>query len=326
MKRFESICLMVVVGLVVAGVILHSPRALGAQYTARALIEVLPYADKDPFVLETPVIDKDLQYQFRMSIATLITTQGSFEGLLRRDAVRKTMWYKQKAGELPSGIMNLQKNLRVVAQKEGNFLEVSMTCEGARDAAPIANEMVAMFISSQADRVRANIAGRLQELKGRQSRVQEDLRMAEKALDDVRKAWGMTALGPLDYPHPITVRLIRLEEVKDALALEIAGIEAAIEHLSKAEKSSEDRKLELAVLRGKYIEAEKLHQQAQAKQKDLDVARIQYAQRVKIRDERMRMLDEVKVLAEKLMILHDDPDSVKLRMAGKALKPISRDS
>jgi len=270
MKRFGSVCLMVVVGLVVAGVVLHAPRAFGAGYTARALIEILPYAERDPFVLETPVIDKDLQYQFRMSIATLITTQGSFEDLLKKDAVKVTKWFKNKARGLPSGIMDLQKNLHVVAQKEGNFIEVSMTCEDAKEAADIANEMVAMFISVQVDRARANIANRLSAVKVRENRIQEDLRRAEKALDDVRKAWNITTLGERDYPHPITVRLLRLEEAKVALELEIKGLEAAIEYLNKAKKSSEDKRMELAVL-------------------------------------------------------HDDPDTVKLRKVSDALAPLTPD-
>jgi len=325
MKRFGSVCLMVVVGLVVAGVVLHAPRAFGAEYTARALIEVLPYVERDPFVLETPPVDKDLQYQFRMSIATLITTQGSFEDLLKRDAVKVTKWFKNKARGLPSGIMDLQKNLHVVAQKEGNFIEVSMTCEDAKEAADIANEMVAMFISSQENRVKANLLGRLRELKTRQSRIQDDLRTAEKALDDVRKAWVITTLGERDYPHPITVRLLRLEEVIDALALEEAGIEATVEYLNKAKKSSEEKKMELVVLRGKFVEAEKMRQETQAKHKDLDMARIQYAQRGKIRDERSKMLDKVKMLIEKLTILYEDPDTVKLRKVSDARMPLSRD-
>jgi len=322
MKRFRSVCLIVVV----AGIIVRAPFAFGGGYTAKALIEVLPYAEKDPFVLETPPIDKDLQYQFRSSIATLMTTQSVFENLLMRDAVRKTRWYRQEAGKLPSGIMNLQKNLRVVAQEKSNFIEVSMTCEDAGDAADIANEMVSMFISLQADRAQANIAAKLQEVTRRRSKIQAELDSAFESLNNMRLDWKLSTLGLQDYPHPITVRLIRLEEVKDSLSLEIKGLEATIDFLNKAGKSSEDKKLELAVLHGKLTAAAKMCKEAKAKQKDLDVARIYYAQRVHIRDERIKMLNETKMLIEKLTILHDDPDTVKVRMAIKAVKPVSRDS
>ncbi|MBN2271564.1 MAG: hypothetical protein JXN61_13180 [Sedimentisphaerales bacterium] len=325
MKRFRSVFLTVVVGLVVAGIVLHGPRAFGAEYTAQALIEVLPYVERDPFVLEAPPVDKDLQYQFRMSIATLITTQGSFEDLLKRDRLRQTKWYKQKGGESASRISDLQQNLHALALKESNFIEVSMVCEDAREAADIANEMVAMFISMQGERARANIANRLSGVKVRQNRIEEELRVVEKALSDVREAWSLPDLEGRDSPHPIAVRLIRLEEAKDALALEIGGVEAAIEHLNKAQKSSEDKKLELAVLRGKFTEAARMCKETQAKQKDLDTARIQYNQRVRIIDERIRVLDEVKMLAEKLTILHDDPDTVKLRKASDAMAPLSPD-
>jgi len=325
MRRLSSVCLMVVVALVVAGVVLHAPRAFGAQYTAKALIEVLPYAERDPFVLETPSVDKDLQHQFRMSIATLITTQASFENLLKRDAVKETKWFKNKAGKLASGIGDLQKNLRVFAQEKGNFIEVSMTCEEARDAADIANEIVAMFIAMQRNRAQANILSRLSGVKVRQNRIQEELRVVEKALSDVREAWSMPDLEGRDSPHPIAARLLRLEEVKDALELEMAGVEAAIEYLGKAKKSSEDKRMELAVLRGKFTEAARMCKETQAKQKDLDTARIQYNQRVKIRDERIRMLDKTKMLIEKLTILYEDPDTVKLRKVGDARTPLSGD-
>jgi len=107
--------------------------------------------------------------------------------------------------------------------------------------------------------------------------------------------------------------------------LEIKGLEATIEYLTKAKKSSEDKRMELAILRDKYVEAERLRKEAQLKHKDLDMARVQYAQRAKIRDERMRMLDEVKMLIEKLMILYEDPDTVKLRKASDARAPLSHD-
>ena len=200
-----------------------------------------------------------------------------------------------------------------------------MAWEDAREAAAITNEMAAMFISSYGDRVRGNIAGRIKELKVRESRIQDDLRLAEKALDDVRKAWNLTDLDEHDYPHPLTVRLIRLEEVKDELALEIKGLEAAVKYLDNAKKSSEDKKMELVILREKYVEAERLRNEAQLKHKDFDMARVQYAQRVKIRDERIRALDEVKMLIEKLMILHEDPDTVRLRKVGDARVPVSED-
>lgn len=331
MKLFKSVFLMVVVGLVVAGVVLHAPRAFGAGYTARALIEVLPYGERDPFVLETPPIDKELQYQFRLSMATLMTTQGVFEDLLRRDVVRQTRWYREKAAELPSGVADLQKNLRAVAMKEVNFIEVSMTCDDAREAADIANEMVKIFIDMQANRAEATIASKLMTAQERKSRIEQDLRTAEKALDDVMKAWSMTDLEVHEYPHPKTVRLIRLEELKDAMALEIKGLELTIEWLTRDKKNIDNsqvtaKRKELAILKGKYVEAERLRKEAQLKHKDLDMARIQYAQRLKIRGERQKMLNETKMLIEKLQIIYAYPDTAKLRRASNAVRPYSRGS
>jgi capsular exopolysaccharide synthesis family protein len=78
----------------------------------------------------------------------------------------------------------------------------------------------------------------------------------------------------------------------------------------------------LIILRQRFEELEKLRQDADAKKKDLDLARVQYEQRLKIRDERVAMLDSIKTQIEKLKIIHDDPETPKVRPVGLAPKPI----
>jgi hypothetical protein len=52
-----------------------------------------------------------------------------------------------------------------------------------------------------------------------------------------------------------------------------------------------------------------MREEAAAKKKDLDMARVQYKQRTTIRDERRRVLDSLKAEIEKLKILYDDPET-----------------
>lgn len=326
MKLFRSVFLMVVAGLAVAGVILNAPRALGAEFTAKALIEVLPYADKDPFVLETPAIDKDLQYQFRLSMARLLTMQGNFENLLKRDRVRQTKWFTNEARELARGVENLRDNLGVLVQKESSFIEVSMTCEDAREAADIANEMVSLFVDAQIKREKARIASKLKAVHEHKNRIEDDVLTAEKAFDDVRSAWNLTDLNWEQYPHPIRVRLIRLEETKDEMALEISDLQAKLHRLKEGGKNVESERNELSFLRERYVEIERLRKEAQARYTDLQKAQFQYVKRLRIRDERIEMLKEVNRLIGKLRILYDDPDTAKVRIAGNAAKPLSPDS
>jgi hypothetical protein len=78
----------------------------------------------------------------------------------------------------------------------------------------------------------------------------------------------------------------------------------------------------LIVLQERFEELEKLRQEAEAKKADLDRARVQYEQRLKIRDERITMLDSIKEQVEKLKIMHDDPETPKVRMTGPAPIPL----
>ena len=101
--------------------------------------------------------------------------------------------------------------------------------------------------------------------------------------------------------------------------------------MRKAEIAEQTRQANLAnakdaliVLQQRAGELEQLRQEAEAKKKDLDRARVQYDQRVKIRDERIEMLDELKLQIEKLKIVHDDPDTPKVRSVASALKPLEQ--
>lgn len=57
----------------------------------------------------------------------------------------------------------------------------------------------------------------------------------------------------------------------------------------------------------------------------LSIARIQYKKRAVIRDERMKRLEEIKTLKEKLKILQDDPDAPKVRLVSHASIPLEPD-
>ena len=84
-------------------------------------------------------------------------------------------------------------------------------------------------------------------------------------------------------------------------------------------KNAEDQ---LTVMRGRYEELERLRKEAQAQKENLDLARIQYAQRMAIRDERKEMLDGIKQTMESYLIIHDDPETPKVQRVGIALAPL----
>ncbi len=99
--------------------------------------------------------------------------------------------------------------------------------------------------------------------------------------------------------------------------------------LRKIEIAEQTRKANLAnardglvVLQERFEEMENLRLEAEAKKRDLDEARIQYEQRVKIRDERIEMLDKIKEQIEKWKMIANDPETPKVQAVGLAPRPL----
>ena len=78
----------------------------------------------------------------------------------------------------------------------------------------------------------------------------------------------------------------------------------------------------LRVLQERFELLEQQRQEAVAQKKELDLARVQYDQRLKIRDERIVMLDLIKEQVEKLKMLHDSPETPKVQGIGEAPIPL----
>lgn len=78
----------------------------------------------------------------------------------------------------------------------------------------------------------------------------------------------------------------------------------------------------LTVLRSRSEELDKLREEAKAQKKKLDLARVQFEQRVARRDERKEMLDKIKEQIESYRIIQDDPETSKVQWAGYAPDPL----
>ncbi len=84
-------------------------------------------------------------------------------------------------------------------------------------------------------------------------------------------------------------------------------------------KNAQDQ---LATLEGQLDQLEKMRDAAAKQKEELDLARVQFTQRVKIRDERRAMLDTIKTQTEKLKIIHDDPETPTVQVMGLAPEPL----
>ena len=342
-QKISLIFVLTILGLIAGAVACYLSGVLSPKYTARTYIEVLPPVEKDPMAVGAATVAKDVQYGHRLSMAALLRHHSMLIELIDRDKIQQTEWFKAfgktKEERIQRAIRDLRKYFVVFAQKESDYVEVSMACENAMEAALIVNETVDLFLRKQRDTKKAEIAAKLTELENRRRSVQRDWDLAEQALADVRTASGFTDLEEHSYPHPVTVRLNRLELERDNCVLEIKEVQANIENLKKRvehqvseqvkdelQANLKDAQDELSVLQSKLEELEKMRQEAAAKKRDLDLARVQYEQRRRIRDERVRMLEAIKAHIEKLRIMHDDPETPKVQFVGYAPVPLERGS
>jgi succinoglycan biosynthesis transport protein ExoP len=367
------------------------------RYTATTYIKVLPPVEKDPMDIVAPQTHKDIMYGYRQSIANLMKQQSSLQKLLESDEVKKARWLERR-GSTIKAVRYLNKYLRAYAHRDAEFVEVSMTCRDATEAAKIVNEMVRLFIARQTSFEKDKVSDELIMLEERQARVKAELDAADKGLDDVRERWGITDLdmpAGRNFQHTITLKLNDLELEKSRLELGIRQLSADIanlkdlatgpiteqvqyaiekdavmitlaqqlafqesqlsakltkfgenhrdvlqmrEQIEEIKKRRELRRAEIGemtrranlenardglhVLQQRFELLEKQRQEAEAQKKELDLARVQYEQRLKIRDERVAMLDLIKEQVEKLKMLHDSPDTPKVQRIGDAPIPL----
>ena len=368
------------------------------RYTSTTYIKVLPPVETDPMDIVAPQVQKDILYGYRQSIANLIKQQSSLEKIVANDKVKETMWFERRGRSVRKAVKYLNRYFTAYAHRDAEFVEVSMTCRDAGEAAEIVNKMVELFIARQGSVERGRVSDELVKLEERQARVKAELDAADKGLDDVRQRWGITDLAMSagrNFQHTITLKLNDLELEKNKLELGIRQLSADIgnlqdlatgpiteqvqyaierdavmvtlaqqlvfqeaqlsakltkfgenhrdvlqmrEQIEEIKKRRELRKEEIGkmtsranlenardtlhVLQERFELLEKQRQEAEAKKKELDLARVQYEQRLKIRDERIVMLDLIKEQVEKLKMLHDSPDTPKVQRIGDAPIPL----
>jgi len=88
----------------------------------------------------------------------------------------------------------------------------------------------------------------------------------------------------------------------------------------------QNAKDQLVILNKRLEEAEKQRQDTEADKKRLDLARVQYDQRMRIRDQLQDQLNGIKDLIEQRRIQAEDPETPKVMTVGKAPKPLKMSS
>jgi capsular exopolysaccharide synthesis family protein len=391
---------MTILGLITGGTLWYLLRRYYPKYTAQTFIEVLPPIERDPMIIGGAQVAKDIQYGHRLSMAALIRQQSTLQRLVERDKVQETQWFKS-FGEIKDRAMKKavkrlrRKDLSASAQRDGDYIVLSMRSGNKEEAALIVNEMVDLFLGLQGVTKKEDISNKLTKLGERRTVVDGELRAAEQALDDVRERFGFADLELHNWRDTMQVRIDSLTIEENNIALELAQMQAAIESLqrlatgpvtvqvehqierdpimlalaqrhtllesslaARLTKFGENHKLvretqemmkeiqkerelrkaaianqtrqanlrnaqdRLVTLQNQLEQLQTFRQEAAAIKRNFDLARVQYDQRVRIRDERKQILDSIKQQIEKLRIVHDDPETPKVQFVGYAPVPL----
>ena len=227
-----------ILGFIIGGASWYLLRKYAPKYTARTFIKVLPPVERDPMTIGGAMVAKDIQYGYRSSMAALIRQQSTLQRLIDRDKVQQTKWFRRfgeiRDRSITKAFKKLQDDFGASAQRDGEFIIVSMTCGDRAESALIVNEMVDLFLALQGTTKRAGVAERLAKFTAQQDSLQRDLDAADRALQEVRIASGLTDLEERGYfRHTITLRLEQLEFRENALLLEIGEVRATVENLQE---------------------------------------------------------------------------------------------
>jgi hypothetical protein len=266
-------------------------------------------------------------------MATLIKQQEMLQQLIHAEKIQATKWFgrfgdvKNQGHEVfRKAFEDLQKNLRVHVEEETELIELSMTCGDRLEAALIVNEMVRLFLASRRAAATGDVAAKLANLAAERSSVQRHLDAMELALKDVRDRSGFTDLEDHNYPPAVVVRLSRLESLRDDMLLEVKGLEATMRDLEARKVDAESVRAQLIPLRAKLGELERMVEQAGAKKKEFDLARVEYMQRATVRNRISERLGAIEMVTAKLRIMHGVPDVARVQMVGRAQAPLEPDS
>ncbi len=223
-----------VIGIIIGGGLWFLARRFAPKYTAIASIEVLPPGRSDPMAFASGQANKDLFYQFRATKAAFIKQQRMLMDLLKRDKIRETAWFKQFDNNTAKAVEELLKKMGASAQREGNWIVISMRCKSSKESALIVNEMADLFVRSQLDMATSAIRAQLAERTKQQKLIKAQLLQSEDSLDTIRKGTTYTNLaGTGTFNDYLDRKLANIETTYDKLESDVSRLEAITETLRK---------------------------------------------------------------------------------------------
>ncbi len=250
-----------IIGLTVSGTIIGGIAwflcdVLIPKYTAVGGIHIDPPGLKNPTEIEQTPPNKDIYYQHRFTMASLIKQQGMLEKLINQPKVQDTHWFKRFAkidqegqiiGDKEKAITEAfedldEDSLRAAAPRDQTFIRISMTCGKAKEAATIVDEMIRLFMQEQHNLATRDISEQLTERTKQQNDIQASLNDTVKTLEAISAGtrFARLNLGPnQSFRDYMDEKLTDLEDTFNQLNTRGSGLQRQLEITKKRAESIE---------------------------------------------------------------------------------------
>jgi succinoglycan biosynthesis transport protein ExoP len=243
-RHIPLMVILTIIGAIAGGALWFIMAKYRPRYTAKTYVEVLSPGKADPTVIgSAPLANKDIAYEFRFSKAALIKQQSMLDQLIRRDKIRETKWFKSFNNDVVKIMDDLDDYLVATADRNSNYILISMTCGDAEEAALIVNQTVDLFIRSQQSSAEEDVGAKLRDLQAQETAFRNKLASINNTLADIRRSSGITQLemtgNDTNFRHTVTQKLANLEIEKSKLEADIEEIRASVANYEERNLKSE---------------------------------------------------------------------------------------
>ena len=215
-------------------------KTFAPKYTAKSAIQVDPPGINDPTVFLANATNQDLYYQFRFTKASYMKQQGFLQDLLKIDSIKASNWFKQFDGNIAEAVDNLQKNLGVLAQRDAEWIIVTMTCSSPKESALIVNEAVSSYLKKQDALAKKDVSKDLGQFEVQQKKLEDDLRALEENLASIRKGTDYANLEPSTFRNYLDETLSQTQNNRNSIESQISQLQANIDLLKGRLESEYD--------------------------------------------------------------------------------------
>ncbi|TFG90574.1 MAG: hypothetical protein E4H16_01550 [Candidatus Atribacteria bacterium] len=245
-RHVVLIVVLTILGILAGGASWFLFRKYAPEYTAQTFIRVLPPGDKDPMSIGSLTLQKDILYEQRFGMATLIKSENYLMDLLKSDKVRETEWFKRFGSSteeaMIKAIKKLKKKLGATAMRDADFVIVTMQCRQKSSAKTIVDEMVRLFISARRTSEEGDVGEKLVSLNTQKKLIEFEIATIDSMIAAARTGAKVDDLAIRNYRDTIELRLDNLQIQKSDLELQIRAFESIVVNMKQqTEGSIEDQ-------------------------------------------------------------------------------------